>query len=485
LASELALHFEEGRDYEQASRFLILAAENTARRFSYRDALQILGHALEIVPPTRPALAIPILQRIGDAQFVLGEMSASVASYQRAIDMAAESGLRQDQLKVLMQMTLPAWFIDSELGNRVCDLALEVSKSLFDPLLSAQAEIAAAGCRLLYVSWRPEDVQACARAELTIRSHSAADLPKQDLPQHVYHSYVKVLQGKYDEALRQAETIIETTGDPNGYTRTLAFGAMGLMFFSTGRYGDMLRIVRTETELAQKNEEELGWIWVLAEAWLCVRCFDFDGVRRLTEVTMPTDTEPHAIWTRTAARISAGQHEILKGNHEKALQYFAEVRDDTITPNFFLHWHWRIHAQIGTVDALLSAGNIAGARREADLLLHAALSVADPNLHALAWESQARTSRAERDGRSARMHIDQALAVLDRYPIPVAGWQVHRTACALCRDEGSGEKAADHRRRAKDLIMKIADSFDSNEPLRQSLLAAHAIQPLLEITLVE
>jgi ATP/maltotriose-dependent transcriptional regulator MalT len=263
LASELALHFEEGRDYEQAARFLMLAAENTARRFSYRYSLQILRHALEIVPPSRPGLAIPILQRIGDAQFVLGEMSASVATYQTAMDMAAESGLRLDQLKVLMQMTLPSWFIDSERGNRICDLALEVSKNLSDPLLSAQTEIAVACCRLLYISWRPEDVEVCARAEFTIRSHAAMDLP-----QHVYHSYVKILQGKFDEGLRQAEAIIETTGVPNGYTRTLAYGAKGLLFFSTGRYGEMLRMVRAEKELARKNEEEVGWIWVLGEAWL-------------------------------------------------------------------------------------------------------------------------------------------------------------------------------------------------------------------------
>jgi DNA-binding winged helix-turn-helix (wHTH) protein len=143
LASELALHFEEGRDYEQATRFLVVAAENTAKRFSYRHSLQILRHALDIVPSSPPGLAIPILQHIGDAQFVLGEMSGSVATYQTAMEMAAESSLVSDQLKVLMQMTLPSWFVDSERGNRICDLALEISKSLSDPLLSAQTDIAA------------------------------------------------------------------------------------------------------------------------------------------------------------------------------------------------------------------------------------------------------------------------------------------------------------------------------------------------------
>jgi hypothetical protein len=43
LANELALHFEGGRDYEQAMRYLILSAENASRRFS--DCILIEGRS--------------------------------------------------------------------------------------------------------------------------------------------------------------------------------------------------------------------------------------------------------------------------------------------------------------------------------------------------------------------------------------------------------------------------------------------------------
>jgi hypothetical protein len=63
-----------------------------------------------------------------------------------------------------MQMALPAWFIDQvrpgqELGNQVCNRALEVSRSLSDPLLLALKELAVACFRLLYDSWRAEDLE--------------------------------------------------------------------------------------------------------------------------------------------------------------------------------------------------------------------------------------------------------------------------------------------------------------------------------------
>src|ERR1700724_1027161 len=47
LASELALHFELGRDFEQAARRLIWTAENAARRFAHGDSIRALPHALE------------------------------------------------------------------------------------------------------------------------------------------------------------------------------------------------------------------------------------------------------------------------------------------------------------------------------------------------------------------------------------------------------------------------------------------------------
>jgi predicted ATPase len=50
LASELALHFEEGRDYEHAIVYLMLAAENLTRRFAHRDSIRVLQRAFELVP---------------------------------------------------------------------------------------------------------------------------------------------------------------------------------------------------------------------------------------------------------------------------------------------------------------------------------------------------------------------------------------------------------------------------------------------------
>ena len=49
VASALALHFELGHDFPKALRYLGLAAESSARRFSTREAAGYLTRALELV----------------------------------------------------------------------------------------------------------------------------------------------------------------------------------------------------------------------------------------------------------------------------------------------------------------------------------------------------------------------------------------------------------------------------------------------------
>ena len=130
-------------------------------------------------------------------------------------------------------------------------------------------------------------------------------------------------------------------------------------------------------------------------------------------------------------------------------------------------------------EAQLEAGNIADAHREADDVLASALSGADLGMRARAWEIKSRVARAGKDRDGARECIDSALAILGRFDIPVVGWQVHRTARDLYLDEGDRERAEGHQARAKEFIMRIADSFEQGEPLRESLLTAPPVRRIL------
>jgi predicted ATPase/DNA-binding winged helix-turn-helix (wHTH) protein len=107
-AAKIALHFEEGREYERAVQYLMLAAENATRRHAHHESSQALQHALELLPrikaEKRAQLDVQILERLGDSYYALGDMERSAATYQAMATRAAEAGLLTTQANALMRL---------------------------------------------------------------------------------------------------------------------------------------------------------------------------------------------------------------------------------------------------------------------------------------------------------------------------------------------------------------------------------------------
>jgi DNA-binding winged helix-turn-helix (wHTH) protein/tetratricopeptide (TPR) repeat protein len=476
MAAALALHFEEGRDYEGAVRCLIVAAENAASRFSHRDSIHVLRRALELVRPlefgSRLELETQILQRIGDTQFVLGEMADSAESYEIAAKRAAQTGLNAVEAEALIRMALPAWYLDAARGNEVCQRALEVCASLDDPLMTAQARLTLSSLRLLFDEWGEEEAEVCVNAIQSIRRSSGSSVIH-----HGLHIHVPAFQGNYQDAHREADALIATTANSLDYARACSAKSIALLF--QGRFGELLQLIRTGRVSAEKNGE-YPWMYMFSEAWLRLLCFDFDGAHRLGEIVMRTDVWKHAARLKAISGMSRGYAALSQKDHGEALQYFSQVLDPDKTPRFFAHWYFRLHARLGVIEARLLAGDPAVAHRDIDDFVAGALRGAEPNVRALAWEMKSRVARAEKDFDAARTCIDNALAIVHRFDIPAAAWRVHSSALDLYGDRADRERTFEHRSRAKELIMRIADSFEHDEPLRVTLLTAPPVRRIFE-----
>src|SRR5262249_732735 len=147
------------------------------------------------------------------------------------------------------------------------------------------------------------------------------------------------------------------------------------------------------------------------------------------------DPDRHAVQPKAIALVAAGHAELYQQNYALALEYFAQVLDTTATPNFFLHWHWRIQAHLGLAATLMRSGDLAHARREAAHCLQSTQSIADPNLKALAFETNARVAFAANDALAGQGHLQNALAIVEEFDVPVAAWQVQAAAGELCPNQ--------------------------------------------------
>jgi len=487
-ASEIAFHFEAGGEFEQATRFLVLAADNAAARFAYRDCIQVLQHALELIPkieaPLGAELEAQVLEFMGDAQYALGAMAESAAAYEAAASRASQAGLRNAQVSALSSLVRPFGFIDPDKGIAAVNRALEVSRSMQDPALLARTQMLAAGSHLLYDRWREDDAVLCASAYKQLQELGDANTP----PFHkMIYAHVQALQGNYFEALEIFEKGIAKLNQ----TATLmehffALSGKTVALLRMGRLGEVLQIVRHGREMAEKNGND-PWLFNFREAWLRMLALDFEGSTRVCETIFQMKTAYPVGQPQTIARIARGYAAIAggftqldKGQYPRAIELFDQVRDSQATPKFFLHWMWRINAQLGICEAWLQSGEIEKATGEADGLLNSALQTADPHLQALAWEMQAQIGVVKQDWKRAEDCVNKALEILIRFEVPVAGWQVHATAWQLYRSTQKFREAESHREKAQGYILKIADSFAEGEPLRETFLSATPIVRIIQ-----
>jgi predicted ATPase len=79
IATELAVHFEQARDSERAVKYLLLAAENAARRSADHEVISLARRGLEILEalpasPENETLKLSLQERLSQS----GEMDPSV-----------------------------------------------------------------------------------------------------------------------------------------------------------------------------------------------------------------------------------------------------------------------------------------------------------------------------------------------------------------------------------------------------------------------
>jgi hypothetical protein len=88
----------------------------------------------------------------------------------------------------------------------------------------------------------------------------------------------------------------------------------------------------------------------------------------------------------------------------------------------------------------------------------------------------AKVAIAEGDLEEAKTQLSQAASILEQDYLPLAAWRVYLTASELYERLGETSKAAEFRYRAEKVIQTLAANFDSDDPLRSSLLAGFAAE---------
>jgi DNA-binding winged helix-turn-helix (wHTH) protein/tetratricopeptide (TPR) repeat protein len=486
LASELAFHFEEGREYERAIHYLILVSENAARRYALQNAIDVLQHAVELLSNLTPEsgleLELQIRQRIGDAHYSLGEMLQSAEVYRAVADRAEQSGLAPALINALIGEASSASLFDPERCIAACERAAEVSAGQDNLGAQACAQLLASSWRIGFNGWKKDDADCCAAAIEKIGRLADYDLSSGNriLCALILYVQVQCVQSEYQAALRNVEACLprlvesQTTWEYLSSHMAKAMALVGL-----GQLGKAKGVLMKGMEVSEKAQNTT-WVRVFqgALAHLKYLAFDFEAALRDSEVLQKAGREaPGQAWTLNS--ITAGLSELELGRPKQALRRFERVRNGQVGPKSFLDWYWRMLGLFGSSSAHLSTGNLANAGRDAELFLQAALSCADRSLQGLAWAVKGQVVQAEGRWEDARDCIEKALSAMKDFETPIFALRVQIIASDFYQGSKDSKAAERHRENAKTLILQLANSFDQEDPHRESLLSAAPVRRIL------
>jgi DNA-binding winged helix-turn-helix (wHTH) protein/tetratricopeptide (TPR) repeat protein len=473
LFSDLAIHFQEGRSYERAVKYLILASSEAARRYTHADSSRLLQHALELLPQIgldgSAELEIQILEKVSDSLYAQGEMKQSAESDERVVQLAAQRGFTLAQVNALTRLARALAFLEPDRCIAVCEKAVEVGRTLDDPLLLARAEMLAACWRIINGGWRQEDAGICVAARDKIRDLS------NEVPAYyeILYAHVQGILGDYQGAYDTAQAgIPKAVGDDNLVVYLSAHSSLAQALLPMGRIGELQQVLGRALDVAAKNGNS-PWLGIFraTQGWVHVQMRDLEGARRIAEGLLETHTDEPAGQVRTTALITAAFADVESNRVDQALQRFAQVCERPVLPRFFLDWYWRMIGQIGLASARLAKGDLEGAKAAIDALVQAAASGANPAMKAIVWNVKARVAIAAGDWDSAKDSVERALASLAAFDVPNAARRIHATAAQYYSHAGDPQAVERHRAKEKEAIANLVASLPAGDPLCRYLQA--------------
>jgi hypothetical protein len=474
LASELAAHFEGGRDYRRGVRYRKLAAENASRRYANAEAIAHLKGAADLLPhlpeAERAEWWAAILEQRGRVHRSMEDLRGATADRESLVEFARAAGRLDWEVKALIALSGVLFWTNHERSLAAAERAVELSSRLDNGWLHVHARGYRGSRRIRLSGWSDVDFDDCAAALEVARDSGDREL----WGLHVMsHSLFLCCRSEYEAAVRAADEGLQLAleaGDAFQYISCQYFKAWALVY--AGQWGGALSLIREGADLAERNGHRTGAAFFrLIEAFLRAEAGDFEGSRTLARVAMRDAREGFA---RYLALIVLGTANVGLGEYEDAFDCFREVwrRRESGSARIDSSYYLPLHR--GLAELWLAQGDLHQAREEASRMRELAAPPGERTYLSLGKRILAEVAIARGDLTEAKEHLAGALAPLDSAAIPLAAWRVLKTAATLAERQGRSADAAGYRSRSAEALTALAQSLDEAEPLRNILLESRA-----------
>jgi DNA-binding winged helix-turn-helix (wHTH) protein/tetratricopeptide (TPR) repeat protein len=471
VASILARHFELGHDFAKAVRYLTLAAESSARRFSTREAASYLTRALDLVghlpAEAQSPARLKLLHQRAWVWRAAGDFVHSLEDLAAMIACAVEAGQLRAEVSGLLDLSRFCLYADRRKCVKLAEQALAKSRAIDDKVFRGLVQGNVANLNLMLRGWTAEDAEFCRQA---IAATAGSTDPTTLMRHCAIEMVLEYLRSDYRAccvATRRGRELARVIGDIYLFALFNTIESCGLIYL--GAWDEVQQNVAAALAMTARNvNPQAGALYRLTIGWMHAEIGDFETAAKCGEDTLNAAVEanPFNFFVGKALLASAyvgmGKLPLARAQFEM-IDHRIEVDDvameSLIMPPYLL----------SRCEYWLATGDM-GRAREAALALHAASVVApDRPFLAVAHSLMARIAMRAGELREARAQLCQALSIVRNAELPLASRRVYAAAAELYESCGEPDRAKSYGMRSEQILTSLTDSLRRHDLLRSTM----------------
>jgi serine/threonine protein kinase/tetratricopeptide (TPR) repeat protein len=477
IATQLALHFERGRDFPRAVEFLIHAGDQATRFYGNAEAAEHYTHALSLAEKlrdeTRAETLVTLYQKRGNVNMALSRFGDAIGDYTRMLDQVEQMGSLERQAAGLNALAGTLFFAHQleEMAVRA-DQALAAAKAAGSEELRLETMCLMGLKHLCYGELTVglpilDDVIKSARA-INHKPALAAGL--------VWRACLYFFQTEYERAIEFATEGGQLASElRDGFLMLTSMFFLGLSNGNLGRMSTALATLEDGIKMAGRNGDRF-WFPRMPNCigWVHRELQDFEGAFKHDQEGLEIGRQFHVLEAEANSLINLGIDHTQADRSEQTVAAFAEVRD-IFERDAWFRWRYNIRLEAATAAHWLRQKDLVQAQTFARRLLETAQHYHVHKYIAEAHRLMARIAIAEGDTETAEKEFGAALAELRQYPVPLLEWRTHSDLGRLKSKLGAANAAQKSFAQAAEIIDSVAASI-ADDDLRATFLNSKAVQ---------
>jgi tetratricopeptide (TPR) repeat protein len=468
VASVLALHFELGHDIPKAMRYLGLAAESSARRFSTREAVSYLSRALDLVShlpaELQPSTRVKLLLQRAWAWRAGGDFARSREDLLALVAHAVETGHLREEVHGLVDLSRFCLYVDRRQCLPFAEQALEKSRGIEDPAFRALVQGNFANLNMMLRGWRAEDADSCRQAASLIGDSQDVSMRLRRCSIEMVLEFLRSDYPACCDATRRGKELARMVGDVYLFTVYSTVEAFALLYL--GEWGKVRESVASTLAIAERNvNPQAAALCRFTIGFLHAEAQDFESAAGHAQDALNPmiEANPFSMFLGRSllARAYIGLGDLPRAReHLDAIERRTEAEgvplDSLIVPQHLLNRfaYWFAIEDLGQVQTVA-------------LRMHELTAVApDRPFLALSLSTQAKVAMATGNPQAAKSRLFEAVSIVRHARLPLAAWRIHAVVADYYENSGDVARAIKWRRRSQQTVRSLANSLKPSDPLR-------------------